>query len=199
MPSQYNEDVIIKDYFGDRKGRFLDIGAYDGKTFSNTEALVKNGWEGVMVEASPQCFHSLQNNYRNVVGVKLVCCAMGVERGLILFYDSGGAVASLNKDHMEKWKNDQKDFMEIYVPVVAPVDLLKTLPGPYSFISLDIEGSSIDVLAVFPDLRTLGVELICIEVAEGADSDRTHHIMCNWGYSFWLRTEENVFYKKGRP
>lgn len=197
MPSQRNEDQIIAEHFGDRKGRFLDIGAYDGKTFSNTEALVGRGWEGVMVEASPKCFHLLQDNYRGVAGVKLVCCAVGLKRGLILFYDSGGAVASLSKEHMEKWKVDQPDFMDIYVPVITIADLLEVLPGPYHFISLDIEGLSIDVLNVFPDIIALGVELICIEATDGEESDRVRNIMGIRGYSPWKRTAENWLYKKG--
>ena len=196
MPSQYREDEIIHEHFGERTGRFLDIGAYDGKTFSNTEALVQGGWEGVMVEASPQCFVLLQSGYRANPDVKCVCCAMGTSVGLTLFYDSAGAVASLHKSHMEKWAADQKDFMEIYVPIIRPNDLLRTLPGPYHFISLDIEGSSIDVLALFPDFQELGTELICVEVMGSAETQRAHHIMRNWGYKPWQSTEENWLYRR---
>ncbi|MHC1572522.1 MAG: FkbM family methyltransferase [Methanosarcinales archaeon] len=196
MPSQYNEDAIVSEYFGNRCERFLDIGAYNGVTFSNTHALISKGWTGVMVEASPKCFVQLQDNLGPVSGdVKFVCCAMGTHIGLTLFYDSAGAVASLHKEHMERWKKDQKDFMEIYVPIIRPVDLLKILPGPYQFISLDIEGASIDVLALFPDFKTLGTELICVE-AMGAEVDKAHHIMGNWGYAPWKSTKENWFYRR---
>lgn len=34
-------------------GRFLDIGAHDGVTFSSTRALLLNGWSGVYVEPDP--------------------------------------------------------------------------------------------------------------------------------------------------
>ena len=149
-----------------------------------------------MVEASPQCFVGLQNNYRDKPNVKCVCCAIGVQSGLTLFYDSGGAVASLHKNHMEKWAADQKDFMEIYVPLIRPCDLLKTLPGPYQFISLDIEGSSIDVLALMPNLQELGVELMCVEVTGVDETERVHHIMGNWGYVPWQSTEENWLYRR---
>ena len=38
--SQNNEQDIILQYFGNRKGFFLDIGANDGITLSNTYALL---------------------------------------------------------------------------------------------------------------------------------------------------------------
>jgi len=66
MYSQNNEEQIILNYLGDSTGHFLDIGAFDGITFSNTYELVKRGWTGVMVEASPRTFiklatHNLPN------------------------------------------------------------------------------------------------------------------------------------------
>ena len=36
MYSQRDEELHILGYFGDKVGRFIDIGAYDGKSFSNT-------------------------------------------------------------------------------------------------------------------------------------------------------------------
>ena len=54
--SQHGEQAIILDYFekqGIQQGRFLDIGANDGITFSNSYALVIRDWKGVAVEASP--------------------------------------------------------------------------------------------------------------------------------------------------
>ncbi len=59
MYSQNNEEKFILEHFKNRKGKFLDIGAYDGKTFSNTFALVELGWSGLEIEASPINFVNL--------------------------------------------------------------------------------------------------------------------------------------------
>ena len=49
--SQTGEQQVIFDYFGPEfKGTFLDIGANDGVTFSNTYGLSLKGWRGVCVE-----------------------------------------------------------------------------------------------------------------------------------------------------
>ena len=129
MHSQYGEEKIILDYFKDFQGRFLDVGAYDGKTFSNTYALAERGWEGVLVEASPQCFVQMTKCV-SFKGVSLVCAAMDVRQGCAKFYDSGGAVATLKKEHMEKWKANQGDFREIYVATVHPWHFSRLCPDP---------------------------------------------------------------------
>lgn len=51
--SQYGEGRWIAEHFAGRVGRFLDVGAFDGKTFSNTWRLAQEGWFGVCVEPSP--------------------------------------------------------------------------------------------------------------------------------------------------
>lgn len=63
MSSQYGEGARILEYFGDTKGVFLDIGAYDGVTYSNTRPLFESGWGGVLVEPNPFAFVDLARNY----------------------------------------------------------------------------------------------------------------------------------------
>ena len=71
MFSQRDEEQVILDHFGDRVGTFLDVGAYDGITFSNTHALALKGWSGVCVEASPSCFVKLMKILRTHFAIPL--------------------------------------------------------------------------------------------------------------------------------
>ena len=57
--SQRGEEAVLLEYFGDSVRRFLDCGAYDGKSFSNTLALVERGWGGVCIEPDPQALEGL--------------------------------------------------------------------------------------------------------------------------------------------
>ncbi len=59
MYSQNDEERVILELVGDGKGRFLDIGAFDGVMFSNTRALVERGWCGICVEPNPFTFLKL--------------------------------------------------------------------------------------------------------------------------------------------
>ena len=44
MYSQNNEEQVILDYFGNKIGNLLDIGANDGITLSNSRKLIELGW-----------------------------------------------------------------------------------------------------------------------------------------------------------
>ena len=56
-PSQHGEELVIWEFFaGQRCGFFVEIGAYDGVTFSNTYLLEAAGWNGILVEANPRRF-----------------------------------------------------------------------------------------------------------------------------------------------
>jgi len=55
--SQFNEELIIRDFFQDRKnGVFLDVGCSKPIENSTTYYLDKHlGWSGIGIGASPEC------------------------------------------------------------------------------------------------------------------------------------------------
>ena len=59
--SQFNQDEIINTLLGNKKnGVFIDIGAYDGITFSNSYFFEKsNNWSGICFEPNPIIFKKL--------------------------------------------------------------------------------------------------------------------------------------------
>jgi hypothetical protein len=64
--SQNDEERVINGVLDDA-GDFLDVGAFDGKLFSNTLKLYERGWGGVLVEPSPKAFDGLQRDRKSVV------------------------------------------------------------------------------------------------------------------------------------
>ena len=193
MYSQNDEEKYILEYFGEKKdGRFLDLGAYDGLTFSNVRALAERGWSGVCVEASPQCFVKLQENMKPFPQVQLICAAVSrLQTGIIKFFDSAGAVGSTSEEHYEKWKPHQDDFSEIYV-AQAPLFQLREM-GPFDFVSVDLEGTSYHVLGEILEHPKLP-QMICIEVDEGQDLPEKVYPMLWAQYRMIARTAENAIY-----
>jgi len=163
MYSQSNEEQFILEHFAGKQGRFIDVGAYDGKTFSNTFALSELGWEGICIEPSPQSFVDLMRNYKGNPNVRLVNAAMSYrETGLIEFADSGGdAVSTTNVNHEKKWSS-QVAFQHIYVNTVTIREIMRLFGEHFDFISLDVEGTNIDILKTLP-LDLIQPSLICIE------------------------------------
>ena len=51
--AQHGEDRALLEFFGGAPGFYVDVGANDGLSNSNTAALDQMGWRGLLVEADP--------------------------------------------------------------------------------------------------------------------------------------------------
>ena len=158
--AQYGEDKDILKFFGDYVGRFLDVGAHDGITFSNTARLAERGWSGVCVEPSPSTFIHLIENHKGRP-IELVNAAIAPESKLMRFWDSGGdALSTLTEAHRDKWAG--YPFRGMWLKPITWDDLLSVLPGPYDFLNIDVEGINAEV-ALFAPLDAIGARMICLE------------------------------------
>ena len=75
--SQYGQDIVVSELMEDRSGTFLDVGAFDGISFSNSYYLEKHlGWKGVCVEPNPLQFPRLRESRSCICEqVAVVACA----------------------------------------------------------------------------------------------------------------------------
>ena len=195
MYSQNDEEEVILEYFkGREEGRFLDIGAADGKTLSNVRALYELGWRGVLVEPNPYSFMFLLKNYPEG-DCKLVNVAVSLIGGLQKFYLTNDMVSTFDEAHRKLWENIVK-YQEAYVNVLSVVDLLKSFPGPYPFINIDVEGMNWDILTHIP-LESLGCELICIEFGE--QKDNIVALLEDEGWKLIHKNAENFIYARPEP
>lgn len=186
MFSQSNEEEAILKFFGDRVGRFLDIGAYDGKTFSNTRALALRGWSGVCVEASPQCFVQLQKTYEGNPKVEVVSACVGKSSGLARFYDHGGATATTDREHARVWEtNNGVKYSKIVVAQITGSVLLQHFGEKVDFISIDVEGANVDVMLTMP-VGMGGADLVCIE----ADAKDRKDVIDVMGHRWFMLIQE---------
>jgi FkbM family methyltransferase len=162
--SQLNEEQVIARYFGDHVGTFLDIGANDGKTFSNTYALALKGWSGVCVEPSPKAFERLEDTYKGNPDVLCVNVAVTTENGPIVLHEASDTlVSSLSDTQPKDWAAYNFDWREVEVKGVT-FDMLLAIAVQtrYDFISIDAEKHDMDILRQI-DLDQVGCRLLCIE------------------------------------
>src|SRR5690348_14672442 len=125
--SQNGEQKVIFDYFGGSPGAFLDIGANDGETLSNSRALALSGWSGVCVEPSFRAYVRLSALYENNDSVECVNAAITSVDGPIDFWDSGthlnkGDVALLSttvKSELGRWEKSGEQFSKTRVDGVT--------------------------------------------------------------------------------
>lgn len=201
--SQHAEQEVIAAYFAKRqlpgRPRLLDIGAANGKTFSNTRALLEQGWGGTLVEASPFLFPKLLESVSELEAAADVVCvnaAIAKEDGLQVWYDCGGdMVSTMDPEHRRLWETQVK-FTSFFIATVSFPTLLKACPGPYEFVSIDVEGTNLQVLESMP--AAWGPQLLCVEYSPTVAGERQsmEALMRARGYRPLLEIGPNLFFER---
>lgn len=199
--SQNDEQRVILEYFGDNTGIFLDLGANDGVTLSNTYALLEKGWGGCYVEASPKAYERLKNNIRPFSSTGLVRSfnvAISNKVGKMIFNESGpqlgkddvSLVSTFHQHEMDRFKKIVK-YEQIEVQCVTYNELF-AYSGDFDFISMDIEGSELEVL---PQMDLSEVKMFCIEWNSRPDLKKAYDPYFE-GFKLIHTTPENLIYAR---
>jgi FkbM family methyltransferase len=76
--------------FGERTdGSFVEVGAYDGETFSNTSCLADKGWRGLYIEPVAASYQRCVARHCNNPNVSVINRAIGPEATTIRFWENG--------------------------------------------------------------------------------------------------------------
>jgi FkbM family methyltransferase len=185
------ETYIVESLSSIQNGRFLDIGAHDGITFSSTRKLYDNGWSGVYVEPSPDVLPNLYKNAGSNCTVLPV--AIGTSNGSMDFYSSGGdMIGSLSTAHVKLWENCAK-FNKTTVDVMTVDELEKQIGTQFDFIGIDVEGINLDVFNQF-DWNKWNPTCVCLEYE--SHKNYMTDVMNKAGYKLKYTSSENLVFSK---
>ncbi|MEM9354932.1 MAG: FkbM family methyltransferase [Pseudomonadota bacterium] len=150
IPSSCQIKDILKKYeqlsLDPRNGVFVEVGGFDGETYSNTSFLADQGWRGVYVEPIPMfCAHIRRRHLFNPVVVE--CAAVGTTDGTTMLKVMG----HLSTLHMETfetmrdidWASDLAETAkEIIVKTRRIDDILErnAVPKSFDLMIVDVEG-----------------------------------------------------------
>lgn len=158
--TQNLEEPYIQKYA--RGSRFLDIGAYDGQTFSSTKALVEKGWTGVYVEPNPLILDKLYDVAKQSGSVVLPV-AIGTTCGTLPFYANSDMISSLDKRHRDIWAtNNRMVFDTVQVDVIDVKTLASRVGTEFDVLNLDVEGINWEIFEQF-DWSVWKFNVVCIE------------------------------------
>ena len=155
--SQTRQDEFLDQsiFQGFHGGVFVDVGAHDGVSFSNTVMFERNrGWTGVCIEPNPTVFPQLQAN-RAAVCLNV---AIGRNEGELPFYlvDGysqmlSGLVDAMAPRHVDRIKLEIAEHGGTVDIVTVPVRPLSAIlreqgVGEVHYLSVDTEGNEPDVI-----------------------------------------------------
>jgi FkbM family methyltransferase len=200
---QFGEDKILWSMLGPKTdGFFLDIGAYDGVSGSNTLFFEQVGWTGICVEPNPwkyvDCVKARPRS-RVVHAALSRHHRVGVGQFTMVLEPTGSEQLSFlttTAQHRYRCQVESDRMYQVPVPVLSADMALGNYDGPIDFVSLDVEGGELDVLAGF-DLARRRPRVFVIEDNSLGQDWQTEDYMARYGYARAYATGCNVIYTLG--
>lgn len=198
--SQYGQDEFCRRLLGQSKGLFIDVGAYDGITNSNTLFFERNlGWRGLLVEPNPSVFLKLEEN-RSAVSENV---AIGASPGQQLFSMVSGYAEQLSTLDMHTgllsgWrirreiKHHGGEIKSVPVQVAPLQELIeKHSLHQVQLLSVDVEGAEEAVIRSV-DFSRFHAQLVLLEnnYGEAGASD----VLVSRGYTPICRIGSDVLF-----
>ena len=149
-----------------RHGYFVEFGALDGVTMSNSYLFEKQfGWRGILAEPAPALFHQCLQRRACITDRRCVWRTSG-DRVTFNQVPGNEELATVDEcsgvDFHASIRQGQRHVIE--VPTVSLIDLFREhgAPDVIDYLSVDTEGSEFEILKVFDftqyAFRTISVE-----------------------------------------
>ena len=184
--SQYGEQHYILKALGitgpgpfTTTGRLLEIGAWDPFDKSNSRALIELGWSAVMFEPSPGPLRNLVREYGNNPKVDVFGLPVTLNGGFIELTVTDDALSAepSNEAHLKKWGKVGGFYGTMSTWAVSLDDIMEM--GLFDFISIDTEGTSVDL---FRGLIERQARPRCVCVEHDAQYDPLKALCGEFGY-----------------
>ncbi len=199
--SQYKQDEFVDKVIFNKKsvGFFVDIGAHDGISLSNSYFFEQNrNYLGLCIEPNPKVFLRLQENRK--CDLLNVCISNSKEAVAFLSLEGNaemlsGILDTYNPKHLE-WINKEiacgsSTKSEILVNSTLLQDI-PTLKGiTIDYISIDTEGSEKEILKSI-DFSKL--KAICLTIENNYDDDEIDLVMIKNNYKKIVRLGQDDVY-----
>jgi FkbM family methyltransferase len=198
---QDGEDKIIEQYFSSGYiGRAIDVGATDGIYINNTLHFEELGWDVICFEPNPGYFYQCQNNRKNAHMYAISNTNEDDVDFHVVNLDGYGieeAITSLKIDH----RLLQQHVDAGYNPKIKTIKTqTRTLnwcienhfsQGNIDFVSIDTEGTELDVLRGF-DINKYMPKLFIIE--NNFEDNSIEEYLLKFGYVKDQHIVNNDFY-----
>jgi FkbM family methyltransferase len=170
--SQFGQDALVGDIlFKGKPGIFVDVGARDGITISNSVYLERKfGWTGIAIEPHPDLFAKLVRrrrcDCRNVAASASASDGLDFVKFLEEPFGNSGLLSTFREP--ERLKAIKHEIIRV------PCEPLSEIIGDLKlihYLDIDVEGHELAVLQGI-DFSRVEIRIIGVEVSEGTPNCR---------------------------
>lgn len=190
-------------YFNNKKnGVFVEFGANDGITNSNTYYLEKElEWNGICIEPIPHSFKNLENNRNCIklnVGISDKECIENFTVISTYKYQLSGITEEYNEirynNIINQAKNLNKSIENMKIPCVTLNSILeKHNIFHIDYLSIDTEGNEFKIIKTI-DFKRYDIELLSVENLD-YNKAQTDYII-SMGYKLWGKLGRDEIFSK---
>lgn len=204
IPRPQPIDMVLDFFQGKKEGIFVDVGAYDGITWSNSLALEKYfDWKGICIEPIPLVYEKL----------RLIRSATCVNSAISNFDDStefihvsgyaemlSGISCTMNEAHLLRIEKEISQHGGTKSSIPLRVERLQSildreLINQVDYLSIDVECGELNVLKGI-DWGKTQIKLISCEVNEYSSGDGISQLLKSLNYKYLGRVCGDEFYAK---
>jgi FkbM family methyltransferase len=186
--AQLQQDLVAQWYISsneiNRTPYFVEFGATDGMTLSNTYLLEKEfGWDGLLCEPGKRWQSKLARNRSCKIDERCVYSTTGMT---IPFTEaSEGELSTISSfAESDSWSDSRKNSKEYIVETVSLEDLLleNNAPKRIDYLSVDTEGSEYEILKNF-NFDNWEIDFISVEHNFTQKREEIYTLLSSLGYS----------------
>lgn len=193
LMSQEKEDEELLNRYGFDQicgGTYIEMGALDGKTFSNSHVFNKAlDWKGVLIEASPANYVDLVLNRQNEIAtINAGICGEEKDLHWVSKGAVGGFIEFAAESYKERWWTQEDIQNAKLIRCKKLKDVLFETVGDnfhFDFFSLDVEGAEYDALMSLDfDAVSFGVILVESDLHNQLKNFAVRQLLTSNGYTF---------------
>jgi FkbM family methyltransferase len=207
--SQYNQDKFVDIYFKKKyNGYFLDVGAHDGISFSNTFFLEeKRDWSGICIEPNPDVFTLLKRNRQSL---NYNVCVSDKEGSVVFRKVVGysemlsGILEFMDQKHIDRINNECAKYNSIFEDIIVESKKLSNILKlnqikHIDYLSIDTEGAESKIIKSI-DLDEIDIEFLTVENNDSSTElrlymkDKGYKCIKSFPDDFFIKTNRSLLY-----
>ena len=171
---------IYSQVFGQNSpGVLVEVGAFDGISYSNSSGLLEKGWRGVLVEPMPSFAEKCRERYLDNPNVRVVENAISNKTGNLPL-EVAGPLSTLSPDLLDEYKNLEWSKASvtntsINVETLTLDNLLEVqeVSPNFELLIVDVEGFETQVFQGF-EIERWKPKMIIVELSDFHPNLETH-------------------------